>query len=324
MKKPLFLIIGIVFLFFYFFYTPKTIFAETCNISADGSAEPGQLLQYRVSGDILTSQEFLENKTGLGVIAYDENSKFLSCKPLYQAGGGFITTPSYGDSVVLQVIKTKAVTSLTEACGEMIEKMPCSKTVSLTGSLSTSCNASVTKGAPNDKVSINVENIGKIRPVLYIIGPTGGTLITRSISAGVTEISIGNYGWNKGNYKVEIREGETAAGKGALLTSCNFYYDGITPLDRLNAQEEVTTEDLADKINNAIPIAMGLGGIIAFILIVFGAFQIILSGGNPDRVKAGKEMITSAIAGLLLIVFSIFILKLIGQDILDIPGFGSE
>ena len=88
--------------------------------------------------------------------------------------------------------------------------------------------------------------------------------------------------------------------------------------------DDVTIETLADKINNAIPIAMGLGGVIAFILIVFGAFQIILSGGNPDRVKAGKEMITSAIAGLLLIVFSILILKLIGQDILDIPGFGSE
>jgi len=88
------------------------------------------------------------------------------------------------------------------------------------------------------------------------------------------------------------------------------------------AENEVTVETLADKINNMLPIAMGLGGIVAFILIIFGAFQIILSGGNPDRVKAGKEMITSAIAGLLLIIFSVFILRLIGHDILDIPGFG--
>ena len=80
-------------------------------------------------------------------------------------------------------------------------------------------------------------------------------------------------------------------------------------------------EDLADKINNILPIAIGLGGAIAFLLIVFGGFQIILSAGNPDRVKAGKEMITSAIAGLLLIIFSVFILRLIGHDILEIPGF---
>jgi len=32
-------------------------------------------------------------------------------------------------------------------------------------------------------------------------------------------------------------------------------------------------------------------------------------------------MITSAIAGLLLIIFSVFILRLIGYDILKIPGF---
>lgn len=80
-------------------------------------------------------------------------------------------------------------------------------------------------------------------------------------------------------------------------------------------------ENLAEKVNNILPIAMGLGGVIAFLLIVFGGFQIILSAGNPDKVKAGKEMITSAIAGLLLIIFSVFILRLIGHDILNIPGF---
>lgn len=80
-------------------------------------------------------------------------------------------------------------------------------------------------------------------------------------------------------------------------------------------------EQLADKINDILKYAMGIGGIVAFLLIVVGGFQIILSSGNPERVKAGKEIITSAIAGLLLIIFSVFILRLIGYDILRIPGF---
>lgn len=75
---------------------------------------------------------------------------------------------------------------------------------------------------------------------------------------------------------------------------------------------------LVEKVNEIIPIAVAIGGVIAFLLIVFGGFQIILSAGNPDKVKAGQEMITSAIAGLLLILFSIFILRLIGYDILGI------
>jgi hypothetical protein len=44
------------------------------------------------------------------------------------------------------------------------------------------------------------------------------------------------------------------------------------------------------------------------------------SAGNPERLTGGKEIITSAIAGLLLIIFSTIILKIIGVDILKIPG----
>lgn len=83
----------------------------------------------------------------------------------------------------------------------------------------------------------------------------------------------------------------------------------------------VTSNDLANKVNNILTYAMGAGGVVAFILIVVGAFQIILSAGSPDKVKAGKEMITSALAGLFLIIFSVLILKLIGVDILQLPEF---
>ena len=74
-------------------------------------------------------------------------------------------------------------------------------------------------------------------------------------------------------------------------------------------------------VNWLLKFSIGIGGGIAFLLILFGAFQIILSAGNPERVKAGKEMITSAIAGLILIIFAVFILRLIGYDILKLPGF---
>ena len=80
-------------------------------------------------------------------------------------------------------------------------------------------------------------------------------------------------------------------------------------------------KDLTDKVNQIIPYAIGIGGLIAFFLMIFGGLQIILSGGNPEKVKAGKEIITSAIAGLLLIIFSVFILRLIGVDLLNLPGF---
>ena len=68
-------------------------------------------------------------------------------------------------------------------------------------------------------------------------------------------------------------------------------------------------------------IALGVSGGISFLLMLFGAFKIITSSGDPKAVAAGSELITSALAGLLLIIFSLFLLKLVGADILQIPGF---
>lgn len=66
---------------------------------------------------------------------------------------------------------------------------------------------------------------------------------------------------------------------------------------------------------------VGIAGGIAFILIIFGGFQIITSAGNPERLNEGKEMVSSSIAGLLMIIFSIFILRVVGVDLLGLPGF---
>ena len=74
-------------------------------------------------------------------------------------------------------------------------------------------------------------------------------------------------------------------------------------------------------VNTLLPFFIGISGGIAFLLILFGALQIMMSSGNPEKLNAGKELISAAITGLLLIIFSIFILQLIGVRILKIPGF---
>ena len=75
-------------------------------------------------------------------------------------------------------------------------------------------------------------------------------------------------------------------------------------------------------IGDILRIGIGLGGGIAFLLILFGGFQILTSAGNPEHLNAGKELVNSAIIGLLLIIFSLFLLRLIGYNIFGLPGFG--
>jgi hypothetical protein len=64
--------------------------------------------------------------------------------------------------------------------------------------------------------------------------------------------------------------------------------------------------------------AVGVGGGIAFLLIVYASFMVMTSAGDPTRLKAGQELLTSAISGLIMLIFSVFILNFIGIDILGI------
>lgn len=74
-------------------------------------------------------------------------------------------------------------------------------------------------------------------------------------------------------------------------------------------------------IQSFLKVAISAGGGIALLLMIYGTFQMITSAGNPDGVKKGHEQITSAVIGLLFIIFAVMLLKIIGVDILQIPGF---
>ncbi len=62
-------------------------------------------------------------------------------------------------------------------------------------------------------------------------------------------------------------------------------------------------------------------GGIAALLIIFGGYTMMTSQGNPEKLQGARETITSAVVGLLFIIFSLVLLEIIGVDILRIPGF---
>src|SRR3989344_2800115 len=82
----------------------------------------------------------------------------------------------------------------------------------------------------------------------------------------------------------------------------------------------ISFADANSFIETILRLGIGIGGGIAFILMLVAGFQIMTSSGNPERLRAGQELLTSAIAGLILLVFSVFILRTIGIDILSIQS----
>lgn len=85
----------------------------------------------------------------------------------------------------------------------------------------------------------------------------------------------------------------------------------------------IPTENTTEFVKWFLRWAIGIAGGIAFLLILSSGFQIMTSSGNPEKLKGGQEQLTAAISGLLLIIFSVFLLRLIGVDILKLPGFGN-
>lgn len=55
---------------------------------------------------------------------------------------------------------------------------------------------------------------------------------------------------------------------------------------------------------------------LAVLVIIFGGYRYMTSGGSPDKVESAKNMIVGALSGLLLIIFAYVILNAINPDIL--------
>jgi hypothetical protein len=77
----------------------------------------------------------------------------------------------------------------------------------------------------------------------------------------------------------------------------------------------------AKIISSTVGVTVGLGGGISLLLMAYGAYQMITSGGNPEKLKQGRERFLAAAIGLTFITLAVFLLQIIGVDILNLPGF---
>lgn len=67
-------------------------------------------------------------------------------------------------------------------------------------------------------------------------------------------------------------------------------------------------------LDNSVKIVGGVG----ILLLLHGGFTILTSEGDPHKLQEGTDIIFSAIAGLLVILFSAILLHIIGYNVLKI------
>jgi hypothetical protein len=80
--------------------------------------------------------------------------------------------------------------------------------------------------------------------------------------------------------------------------------------------------DPSGFISQVIKISIGFGSGIAFLFLLYGSYKIVTSQGNPEGINGAKEIITSAIIGLIFIILAVSLVQIIGFDILGLGALG--
>jgi hypothetical protein len=97
------------------------------------------------------------------------------------------------------------------------------------------------------------------------------------------------------------------------------YYTGIGCIKSGGFTKTGSAGAVAQVILNLI---FSMAGGIAFLYILFGAFQVATSQNNPEKLNYGKRLIIGSVVGLIISLSAVFLVNLIGNQILKIPGFG--
>ena len=80
-------------------------------------------------------------------------------------------------------------------------------------------------------------------------------------------------------------------------------YEGL-PCDPSGTVSPNSLNDILVVVANIIQLLLSFAGIIAVITIITGALFMVISQGNPARIKQAREIMTNAIVGLVIVALA--------------------
>ena len=94
---------------------------------------------------------------------------------------------------------------------------------------------------------------------------------------------------------------------------------GLTGVDQTL---DLGTQDIRVTIAKIIRVILGLLGIIALVIIIYGGFTIMTSGGSEEKVSTGKKILINAVIGLAIILSSFAIVQFVISSLQQATGSG--
>jgi len=181
---------------------------------------------------------------------------------------------------------------------------------------------------PSTEISFRVRGFEGTTPARYLVKvrkePGEGdwyeseTFIeTDGNSQGFASITIPEEGFD---YQAVLYNGNIIATPACVsLTFSVTELSNFVPPDTSADTTGALPDNVKKVVNFLLTFGIGVAGGVAFLMLVYGSIKLIFSSGDPKAVGEGREVITSAVVGLIVVVFSVFILRLIGISILGLP-----
>lgn len=85
----------------------------------------------------------------------------------------------------------------------------------------------------------------------------------------------------------------------------------IALAETVELQNPITPNDPPELLMGILNYVLGFLGVLAVAMIVYGGFTYMTSAGNEERVKSGRAILTYAIIGLLIVILSWVIVRVI-------------
>mgnify|MGYP000517588942 CR=1 FL=1 len=297
--KTRFLLISLFSFFLLSAFSASSVQAMTCGGCELTPTSAAATAGFTVSGSGCTADSSI---TSISVFNSANTSVFAA--PITITNNTFsVNVPAIGTSGVYRVLITDGAAT-PFSCGNFVAE-------TVTGNNSLQCGA-VTASFSNLCPSNCPSSLLSASTYFCSCGETGKTCCPTGNAAGQATCSQ-----TGASCKAGVCSAPTGGGQSQItaVDTCNVSGGG----------KGIPTAIGCIPIDNATTMTsffmrwlVGIGGGIAFLMIFAAGFQILTSSGDPKKLSAGQELLTSAVSGLILIVFSIFALRLIGVNILGL------
>lgn len=90
-----------------------------------------------------------------------------------------------------------------------------------------------------------------------------------------------------------------------VYAQVDFSKETVNPIAKFDSITKI--------VNLLLPVMMIVGGFITLSMLLLGAYRYLTSDGNPEKISKAQSVMLYAVIGLILIVSSFIITKIIGS-----------